>query len=399
VTATTRWNILLLAVFAGVVGAFQNGKMPAALPTLTSELGLTLVEAGLAVSLLFAVACVIGLFAGAIADFVGARRIIAAGLVLVAVSSAAGALATGAAGLFASRLGESLGTTVVFVAAPSMILRAASLRDQRLAFGIWSGYMPAGVSIMILITPLSLSLIGWRGLWWLNAGLLAAAAIVFFAGTRSARDTGPASGGFARVRANLAAVLRARGPWLLALCFTLYTASYLCVSSFLPTLLIGTAGFSAAGAGTATALVVALNVFGNLLGGWLLHLGAARGLLIAIGAATMGTMSLVVYATDLAVAWKLAAAAAFSFVGGLLPSSIMAGAPVHAPTPEQVGSTNGLILQLGNAGQLAAPPIFAALASAGGWSLAAWFTLALGLAGALFGAAIAWHERARAAAA
>ena len=77
----------------------------------------------------------------------------------------------------------------------------------------------------------------------------------------------------------------------------------------------------------------------------------------------------------------------------MLPSSVLAGAAVHAPTPAQVGATNGIILQLGNGGQLAGPPIFAALASAGGWGLAAWFTLALGLAGAAFGLAIGLHER------
>ena len=41
--AGTRWGVLFLALFAGIFGAFQNGKMPAALPTLTGELGLTLV--------------------------------------------------------------------------------------------------------------------------------------------------------------------------------------------------------------------------------------------------------------------------------------------------------------------------------------------------------------------
>jgi MFS family permease len=397
-TQATRWNILFLALFAGIFGAFQSGKMPAALPTLTAELGLSLVQAGFAVSLLFAVACVIGIVAGAVADYVGARRIIAIGLVVTAMASAAGGFASGPAGLFASRLAEGLGVTAVFVAAPSMILRATALRHQRLAFGIWSGYMPAGVAIMILITPGAIALVGWRGLWWLNGALLLAMAAVFRAATRGARDPGGARGGLAGLRANVRAVLGARGAWLLALCFTLYTATYLCVSSFLPTLLITTAGFAAAWAGTATGLVVALNVFGNLLGGVLLQRGWPRGALIAVGAATMGTMSMVVYATDLGAAWKLAAAAAFSFVGGLLPSSIMAGAPVHAPSPAQVGTTNGLILQLGNGGQLAAPPIFAALATFGGWGTAAWFTLALGLAGAAFGLAIGLHEMRRAAA-
>src|SRR5262249_31159634 len=124
--------------------------------------------------------------------------------------------------------------------------------------------------------------------------------------------------------------------------------------------------------------------------------GGRRGRVVVIAAIAMGAMSLVIYATELAPAAKLAAAFVYSFVGGLLPAAILGGAAVHAPSPAQIGTTNGLILQWGNAGQLAAPPIFAALASAGGWSLAAWFTLALGLAGAAFGAAIGVHERARA---
>jgi MFS family permease len=388
----TRWNVLFLALFAGIFGAFQNGKMPAALPTLTTELGLTLVEAGWAVSLLYGITTVLGLAAGAFADLWGARRFVAVGLLLVAVASLLGGFATGALGLLGARFLEGVGVMAVFVAAPAMIHRAAAARDQRLAFGIWSGYMPAGTSFMILVTPFVIGVIGWRGLWWLNTVLLGGFALVFWLATRRVPDPrAEAAGRVARFKGDLGAVLRARGPWLLALCFATYTANYLCVASFLPTLLIAD-GFTQLLAGTLVALVVAANVFGNLFSGWLLQQGASRGVLIAIAAATMGAMSLVIYATELDAALKLAAAFAYSFVGGLLPAAIMGGAPVHAPSAAQIGTTNGLILQWGNAGQLAAPPVFAALASAGGWSTAAWFTLALGLAGAALGAAIAWHE-------
>ena len=394
-TSATRWSILFLALFAGIFGAFQNGKMPAALPTLTAELGLTLVEAGWAVSLLYGITTVLGLAAGAFADLWGARRFVAVGLVIVAAASFLGGFATGAVGLLAARFLEGIGLMAVFVAAPAMIHRATAPRDQRFAFGIWSGYMPAGTSFMILVTPLVIGAVGWRGLWWLNTALLAGFALLFWLATRRMADPrAEAAGRVARFKGDLGAVLGARGPWLLALCFATYTANYLCVASFLPTLLIAD-GFSQLLAGTLVAFVVAANVFGNLFSGWLLQKGAARGLLIAIAAATMGGMSLVVYASDLGAATKLAAAFAYSFVGGLLPAAIMGGAPVHAPSPARIGTTNGLILQWGNAAQLAAPPIFAALASAGGWGTAAWFTLALGLAGAAFGVAIAWHERAR----
>jgi len=395
--AATRWNILFLALFAGIFGAFQNGKMPASLPTLSAELGLSLVQAGWAVSLLYGIACIFGLLAGAFADLWGARRFVVGGLLIAALASGLGGFATGAFGLLAARFLEGLGVMAVFVAAPAMILRAAAPRDTRFAFGIWSGYMPAGTSFMILVTPVALAVVGWRGLWWLNTALLAGFALLFWPATRTASDPrAHAAGRMARFKGDLGAVLGARGPWLLALCFATYTADYLCVASFLPTLLIREAGFTQLQAGTATALVVAANVPGNLFSGWLLQKGASRGLLIAIAAAVMGSLSLVIYATDLGAIAKLAAAFVYSFVGGLLPAAILGGAAVHAPSPAQIGATNGLILQLGNAGQLAAPPIFAALASAGGWHIAAWFTLALGLAGAALGAAIGLHERSKA---
>ncbi|HEY7609447.1 MAG TPA: MFS transporter [Alphaproteobacteria bacterium] len=395
-TPGTHWGTFLVALFAGIFVAFQNGKMPATIPTLRADLELSLFAAGWAVSLLNAVACVLALPAGALADLLGARRIIIAGLLITGLASAGGALATGGTGLLISRFVEGLGATTVFVAAPMMILRAVDPRGQRFAFGIWSGYMPAGTSAMILISPLAIVLVGWRGLWWLNAALLAGFALVFWAAARRVSDPrADAEGRVAKFKGDLRAVLGARGAWLLALCFATYTASFLCIASFLPTLLIETADFAPVWAATVTALVVACNVPGNAAGGWLLQRGANRGLLIGIASATMGSLSLVLYASAIDAGWKIAFAMAYSFIGGLLPASILGGAPVHAPSLAQVGTTNGLIIQLGNLGQLVAPPVFAALATVAGWSAAPWLTFALGAAGGAFAVAIARHERRR----
>jgi MFS family permease len=390
----THWGVVFLAVGAGVFGAFQNGKIPAALPALRADLGLSLVQAGWAVSLLYGIASIIGIVAGAFADLWGARRFMTAGLVVVAAASAAGGFADGPAALLGARIVEGLGAMAIFVAGPAMIQRAAGGHDQRLALGIWSGYMPTGTSFMLLATPPLIALVGWRGLWWVNTALLAGFAAVFYAATRSASEGRAGTGArLAHLTGDLRAVLRARGPWLLAASFGSYTACYLCVAAFLPTLLITTAGFTALAAGTATALVVAANVGGNLAGGWLLQRGVGRGVLIGIATATMAALSLVIYATALGAAWKLAAAGAFSLIGGLLPACIFAGVAAHAPSPAQIGTANGLVLQLGNAGQLAAPPLFAALAAALGWASAAWLAFGLGVAGLAFGWLIARHER------
>src|SRR5688572_26234930 len=117
-SARTRWGVLFLALFAGIFGAFQNGKMPSSLPTLSAELGLSLVEAGWAVSLMYAMACALGLMAGAFADLWGARRFVIGGLLVTGLASGAGGFASGAAGLLAARFCEGLGLMAIFVAAP-----------------------------------------------------------------------------------------------------------------------------------------------------------------------------------------------------------------------------------------------------------------------------------------
>jgi len=100
----TRWLAVFAALFAGVVGACAFGKMSPALPLLKSEFGLSLIEAGWLVSAFNALAAAGAIFFGAFADRVGALRFCVSGVVLIGLSSALGALASGAGGLIALRL-------------------------------------------------------------------------------------------------------------------------------------------------------------------------------------------------------------------------------------------------------------------------------------------------------
>ncbi|HWU40481.1 MAG TPA: hypothetical protein VN203_22765, partial [Candidatus Acidoferrum sp.] len=68
-----------------------------------------------------------------------------------------------------------------------------------------------------------------------------------------------------------------------------------------------------------------------------------------------------------------AACLLFSLIGGLLPASALGGAPVYAPTPQQLATTNGLIMQGGQFGQAIGPPTLALIVSlGGGWKSAPW---------------------------
>lgn len=264
--ARTNWPVALVLVGAGVAGALQIGKAVAALPAVRADLGLSLVAAGWVLSLVNLAGALAGLLIGAVADRVGHRRAVLAGLVVAAVCGAAGAAAPGTPTLLATRVGEGLGLVLAASAVPGLLVRVTAARDHGPMFGIWAAFMPLGIGLATLATPTLLAHGGWRTLWLVTAVVTAGWAILVGAATRqlgraAARPDQPGP-----LQAALA-VLRAPGPKLLAAIFATYSAQSLAVLGFLPAVLIERYGTPAGTAATLAALTAFLNVPGNLLGG------------------------------------------------------------------------------------------------------------------------------------
>ena len=346
---------------------------------------MSLVTAGWVISMLNATACVIGLAAGAFADMLGARRVTLVALAVTAAASLAGALADDSIALLITRFVEGMGSIVVFVSGPIVILRVIRNTDMRLALGFWGSYMPAGIAIMVIATPAMLDTIGWRGIWVVNAGLLAGYLIIYWAGTRGAPDAPAAPVPVrARVRGlsrDIRAVLGSKGSWMLALVFSTYTAGFACTTSFLPVYLIEERNVSPGRAATITAIVVGANILGNLLGGWLLHRGAPRWKLISLTLAIMSASGILAYQPFVGTAGIFVLVLVFSGCGGIVPASVFSGVPLHVAHPRQVGAGNGLVMQWSNIGQFAGPPLFATLAASMGWSVAPWLVVGLSFVG------------------
>lgn len=368
--ARTPWPLVLLLVGAGVVAAFQIGKAPAALPALRSDLGLSLIEAGWVISMFNVIGIALGMLIGAFADQLGHRRMVLGGLAAVAASSLLGAAAPGSAVLLLSRFVEGLGFIVVVVATPGLIVRATAPSDLKLAFGAWGAYMPAGTATMMLVSPAIIDPFGWRGLWIANAAIVGLFTLALAAATRAMRATGQPrrhGGVAAGVLHDGWRTLTSPGPPLLALIFASYTLQFLAVFGFLPTIMIDQ-GVGAGAAAALSAFAIAVNVIGNLAGGVLLSRGLPRWGLIAGASLAMGLCALGIYQPGLAFWPRYGLAVALSLVGGMIPASVLGAAPVHAPAPRLVATTNGLIMQGSNLGQTVGPPALAALASAtGGW--------------------------------
>lgn len=393
----TPWAAVLIVIGAGVAASFQVGKAPPVLSEMRREFGMGLVLAGWILGTFNVIGLALGAFSGAVADALGHRRLLILGLVTQAAASLAGGLSRHVWLLLFTRVLEGLGFLVVAVSGPALIFRLAQARDLRLALSGWSCYVPAGMSAVMLIAPLITGPFGWRGLWVFNALLLGGYALLARALIpRSSRPDAPVRAIVSRIFRDLLRTSTSLGPVLLALTFSTYTLQWLAVMGFLPTLLVEAYGLGAGLASILTALVVAVNVPGNLAGGWLMGRGSGRRSLIVTASLLMGLSSLVIYAEGFPFGLRYAACLFFAGAGGLLPAAVISGAPVHAPTQDLVATTNGLLMQGSQLGQMVGPPALALLISrAGGWSAAPWLLCGSAALGILLSFWLAFLERPR----
>lgn len=389
----TRWGIVAVTLAAGVVIAMQVGKAAPALPALRADLDLDLVTAGWVVSIFSATAALLGIASGALVAGLGRRRTMLGGLACIAAGAFLGGLAQDGAALLATRFLEGLGFLVATVAAPSLIAATSHPRHQSLTLGLWGAYMPTGMAIVTVASPFILGPLGWRAMWQANAVLVVLVLVLVFALTRGLEPARtPVS--VARLAADVRFALSRPGPWLLGACFTSYTLQWVSVMAWLPTYLIEEQGRTLVESVSLTALAIAVNAPGNLTAAWLLHRGAERWQLIAFASAAMGLLALGILLPDAPDAARYAMCLAFSYLGGLLPASVLAGAPVHARRPALIGVANGAIVQGANMGSLAGPPAIAALvAVSGGWQGSGWALAAMGALGVVIALTLRAVER------
>jgi len=369
-TPARRVEPALLVILAGVVAALHVGKLPPAIPVLRDALGLTLVQAGFLLSLVQLAGMTVGVIFGVLADTLGGIRSMTLGLVLLAIVSALGGLAQGAAPLMLLRAVEGFGFLLVVLPAPGLVRRFVEPKRVSRMMGLWGAYMPLATALALLLGPVAIAAIGWRGWWWALAALSAAMAIWLRRAVpaEAARvAAAPASPGLTRLRQTLASP----GPWLVAVSFAMYSGQWLAVVGFLPSIYVQS-GIAGTAAGVLTAAVAAVNMAGNIGSGRLLQRGVAPSRLLAIGFATMGLGATATFAgsadAGLAPALRYAAVLLFSGVGGLIPATLFALAVRLAPSEGTMSTTVGWVQQWSALGQFAGPPLVAAVASAtGGW--------------------------------
>ena len=384
-----------IVILAGVSAALHVGKLPPAIPALQADLGVTLVQAGFLLSLVQLASMALGIVAGLLAEGIGLRRGMLAGLGLLTLAGTAGGWAHGAATLLALRAVEGVGVLLVTVPAPSLVRRTVAPGQMTRMLGFWGAFMPFGTAVALLLGPLVIGAGRWPAWWWLTAAATAAATALMALWVRAVVPRDPhahqrrAADG-ERWPQRLAATLGSRGPWLGALTFGVYSAQWLAVIGFLPAL-YQQSGWGGARGAVLTALVAAVNMLGNIAAGRLLHRGVAPQRLLWSGFGAMALGAFLAFGTltaDAPVA-RYVGALLFSSVGGLIPGTLFGLVSQLAPGERTIATTVGWMQQLSAVGQVSGPPLVAWVAGvAGGWQHTWVVTASCCVAGALLAALI-----------
>lgn len=378
-----------------MVAAFHVGKAPPSLPSIRSDLGASLRQAGWLLSVINLVTAMGGMAIALTADRLGHRRLILFGTTLCLVTSSLGGMAGSANVLLGLRVLEGLGFISVVVAIPSLLVRIANPRDQRLVLAAWSTYMPAGAGTIMLIAALVLPVTSWRWIWWIAAGASGVMLLALALRTVRRHELDPVAASGRPILAEMAEVATSGGPLAIGICFGAYSCCWFAVIGFLPTLQVERLHFAPQTAAVVTTIVALVNISGNLAAGWLLQRRVPRVVIIVSATLSMAVCASAIFLDGVPDIARLVLAGVYSAVIGVLPGCLFTAIPLHAPRPQLIGASAGLLMQISNFGALIGPPITASLVSAGGWPAASWMTsIALGIA-ALAGVFLHWRERRR----
>lgn len=374
----TNWGAVIIALAAGIFAAAHYGKAPTALPEIRSQIPISLIVGGWVMSVFSLTGMVFGIAAGTFADRLGAKQVAMLGLGTLSLGSLIGGLADSGEILLLSRVIEGFGFISVAVSAPILIMRAASLNDLQLSLGIWTTYMPVGMALSMIFTPIMVAAMGWRAFWILSSATTLLWLSLLWLKTDSGKQSGnvtaaPEHG----LLENIMLTIRSPGTWLLSIGFGFYTIQWISLMAWLPSFMVEQRGLSLEATGLLTALVVAANIPGNLTVGWLFRWGLTRSTTLIISGAGLGITALGIFNDGFSDLSRFLLCLAFSFFGGMTPGSVLSGAPIVAPTRGQIGTVNGMMVQGSHMGQLLGPPALAALATyTGSWQETRWLMLA-----------------------
>jgi len=151
----------------------------------------------------------------------------------------------------------------------------------------------------------------------------------------------------------------------LSFLFTVYAFQWITIMAWFPLFLIEQFGLNSNVSAIFTALIVLVNVPGNLLGGRLNKISLRPSKILRIATIIMFSCIVGIFGVKFSPVISVMLAVVFSFFAGMVPATLFATVPVFSSSTVQLGGANGLLFQGSALGQLIGSPIVAAFITYG----------------------------------
>ena len=163
-----KWWTLVAVSFGLFMIMLDNTVVNVALPSIRSDLGISVSELEWVVNAYALTFGVLLLTGGKLADLLGRRRIFIAGLVVFTAASLWCGLAGGAASLIAARSVQGVGAALMNPATLSIITATFPPRLRGTAIGIWAGVSALSLAIGPLVGGILTERVGWSWIFFVN---------------------------------------------------------------------------------------------------------------------------------------------------------------------------------------------------------------------------------------
>lgn len=167
----TRWRILGFLGVAQLMLILDITVVAVALPSMESDLGLTRATVTWIVSAYTLTFGGLMLLGGRLADLVGAKRVVMAGLTVFVVASLVAGTADSGEMLIGARIGQGIGAAMLSPSALSLVVTLFHGDERNRALGIWSALGGGGAALGVLAGGLLTAGPGWPWIFYVNVPL------------------------------------------------------------------------------------------------------------------------------------------------------------------------------------------------------------------------------------
>ncbi|WP_166353022.1 MFS transporter [Phytoactinopolyspora limicola] len=163
-----RWHILGFLGFAQLMLILDVTVVAIALPTMETDLGLTREALTWTVSVYALTFGGLMLLGGRLADLVGAKRVVLAGLFVFTAASLVTGLADSSTTLIGGRIAQGVGAALLSPAALSLVVTLFHGDERNRALGVWSALGGGGAALGVLVGGLLTAGPGWPWVFFVN---------------------------------------------------------------------------------------------------------------------------------------------------------------------------------------------------------------------------------------